>query len=265
MNRRHVSQVDEASLQTDVMRFMAIVAFCLIAILAMVRNVEGPPSPTVVEAPPAQPPVAQPRSEPDEPVSTVTEEVIAQAPEPRRPLQATPRPIPPQLAVAQQKPTPRPETSKPETSKPEPSPAVPNPVVTSVAPPITPTAADQPEQKTREDEGLTLRFETEADFLRLVAKGKVAVYAFDQKTFLALQSNFEFRQAQPPTQVYELEYSTIPRHMSTALPSGASAQELKWAVGLPPRVQSQIQNYVQRVQGGELLINRFEEVRHVAR
>ena len=35
-------QFDDASLQTDVMRFMAIVAFCLIAILAVVRNIEAP-------------------------------------------------------------------------------------------------------------------------------------------------------------------------------------------------------------------------------
>mgnify|MGYP000026473340 CR=1 FL=1 len=44
--------IDAELLQADVMRFMAIIAFCLIAILALVRNVEAPPP----EAPPAPPP-----------------------------------------------------------------------------------------------------------------------------------------------------------------------------------------------------------------
>ncbi|MEE4282083.1 MAG: hypothetical protein V2I41_09065, partial [Pseudomonadales bacterium] len=41
MRRRRLTHMEEDSLQADVMRFMAIVAFCLIAILAMVRNSPG--------------------------------------------------------------------------------------------------------------------------------------------------------------------------------------------------------------------------------
>lgn len=38
----HLRQLDTAGLEADVMRFMAIIAFCLIAIMALVKDVEQP-------------------------------------------------------------------------------------------------------------------------------------------------------------------------------------------------------------------------------
>ena len=43
---RHSGVDDTDSLQADVMRFMAIIAFCLIAILALVQKLDRPPSAT---------------------------------------------------------------------------------------------------------------------------------------------------------------------------------------------------------------------------
>ncbi|NOR66604.1 MAG: hypothetical protein GQ528_04535 [Woeseiaceae bacterium] len=45
-----------ADLQTDVMRFIAILALCLVAIFALVQSL--PLMPTVIEPPAAQPPQA---------------------------------------------------------------------------------------------------------------------------------------------------------------------------------------------------------------
>ena len=42
MRPRYNAGIDGESLQADVMRFMAIIAFCLLAILALVRDVEAP-------------------------------------------------------------------------------------------------------------------------------------------------------------------------------------------------------------------------------
>ncbi len=289
MRRRHHTQVDEASLQTDVMRFMAIVAFCLIAILAMVRNVEAPPAPadTVSESTPA-PVVAE--ATPD--------------PEPPEPL---PAPLPPEPA-----PRPSPEIAEPEervfvihrdpvfpevveTRRAAPQPEIEVPpevdaveeevaeeqvaeeqvaveetleVVAAVEPPPTPApepkAEPVAEAEAEAEEGLTLRFASEADFLRLVARGKVAVYAFDDNRFLTLAPDYQFAPAPPPQQVYELDPGTIPSQMRSALARVDGPAPTKWAVGLPSRVQRQIQDLVATVDNGELLINRFEEVRHVA-
>jgi len=262
MRRGPWHQVDEASLQTDVMRFMAIVAFCLIAILAMVRNVEPVP-PQAVEQPPVVAQVATTSSA--HPVSMQTE------------TPQTTNPIPPQAPVTEQPSTPKPfqrpapvvAVSKPERVE---EPSV-EPLVEPLVEPISehttqPIADPSPDtrsqtEQTTEEEGLTLRFSSESDFLRLVARGKVAVYAFDKSTFLALGSDYQFQQVSPPHQVYELEAATIPAHMSDALPKSSSHSQFKWAVELPQRVERQIQDYVATVNSGELLINKFEEVRHV--
>ncbi len=269
MRRRHIAQVDEASLQTDVMRFMAIVAFCLIAILAMVRNIEAPPS----ELSSAEP-------SPTKPVQAEPLEVLFENADPIQP-----EPVKEPVLEPVKKPTPEPET--PAMPAAEPLVAVPAPppppvrseevVDTEPQPFITsaPEADERSEEsvaatetvaETNEEEGLTLRFASEADFLRLVARGKVAVYAFSDADFLELKSNFKFAKAAPPEQVYELEAATIPRQMRAALPRSANmtATEMKWAVGLPRRVQRQIHEWVNSVESGELLINRFEEVHHVA-
>ncbi|MBT7371840.1 MAG: hypothetical protein HN816_14410 [Gammaproteobacteria bacterium] len=52
MRSRHQAQLfDTDSLQADVMRFMAIIAFCLIAILALVQKMENDPLPSTKSKP----------------------------------------------------------------------------------------------------------------------------------------------------------------------------------------------------------------------
>ena len=61
----------------------------------------------------------------------------------------------------------------------------------------------------------------------------------------------------------ELDTATIPTHMRRALPTPLQAGNMTWAVGLATKVEQQIQKLVGRVEHGQLLINRYEEVRHV--
>ncbi len=59
-----------ADLQTDIMRFMAILALCLVAIFALVQSIPLAPTPQVTEVPePAQ----------ELPVEAVVEPIIADA------------------------------------------------------------------------------------------------------------------------------------------------------------------------------------------
>ena len=207
------ANTDNESLQTDVMRFMAIIAFCLIAILTLVKNVDAPP------------PVIEP---------------VAKVPEP--------------------------PVAEPERIV-EPNPAVfaPSPPV-----PVKPVAADEPTvgpsspAARQKDEGLSLRFASEGDFLRLISRGDVTVFAYRDDTVWALSRDYVFRNSRAPKQIYELESNTIPRLVSEAfLRNHASPSNFTWGVSLPRRIESQIQSYIQRVGNGVLLIDRFGEVRHV--
>ncbi len=250
---RSQQHIDDASLQADVMRFMAIVAFCLVAIMAMVRNVEAPPVATETSAPPVEAATAPPA--PAEP-----------APVPA-PVPATRKAPPPQVVTVTRPPPPGPlEISQ----QPAPLPAQATATAVVVQPPVVPpvpepeavepVAAEAPSEAA----GLTLRFASDADFLRLVAKGRVTVYAFNEATVLRLNDAYQFEAAPAPGDVYELDAGTIPAHMRRTLPPDAANAPLTWAVGLSTRVRRQLNQHLAAVDSGSLLINRYEEVRHVA-
>ncbi len=82
-DHRHI--FDTEGLQADVMRFMAIIAFCLIAILALVQKLEAPlpvePTPSVKEEPMPTPVVAEVASQPEMVEPVVTSNVVEALPE----------------------------------------------------------------------------------------------------------------------------------------------------------------------------------------
>lgn len=255
MRRSQWQQSEDANLQADVMRFMAIVAFCLIAILAMVRNIAPAPDPVdAVELAQAQAPALSPaESAATTPAPEPLEEVLQ------------PQPVPP--PVKREEPAPKPVPVQALTP-PEPLAATPKPGKTSQAAApaeneAKPPPADAESTPSDESPGLTLRFSSQGDFLRLVAKGKVDVYAYGDETFLSMDKSYRFHESAPPEQVYELEASGIPQPLQAALTGAHAAQPFTWAVGLPPRVERQIQDYLRQRATGQLLINRFEQVRHV--
>ena len=256
MHPRNNNSIDGEGLQADVMRFMAIIAFCLVAIMALVRDVSPPtvettsvpetvPAPEVIPAPEAIPVpevIPVPKAVPIPEVTLVPEP----APEP------TPEP------------TPEPEQIVQVT--PEPEPAVVEPVLLPVAtskPPPVPEQIEQIERTEQKEEGLSLRFGSDRDFLRLIAKGDVGVYLFDEHDAYRLGANYRFSQSQAPGELYELMPETIP----SAIKNAASESQLgyldyRWGVAMPARIAAKIRNLVADERSGQLVINRFGEVEH---
>ena len=83
-----------ADLQTDIMRFMAILALCLVAIFALVQSLPLAPAsvePTAAAEPPVAPPspTAEPPATPDTVVESVVQPVMQ-----RSPVAQTPEPAP---------------------------------------------------------------------------------------------------------------------------------------------------------------------------
>lgn len=236
MRRRRISHMEEDSLQADVMRFMAIVAFCLIAILAMVRNSPNAEETTV-------------RSEPPPPIQTATAAPISEPePEPERKPEPEPEPaaeIPEVHADLEPTIAAEPPGAPTVTSEPVDS----GPVETNLT-----TAA--------ENQGLTLRFASEADFMRLVSKGRITLYAYSGEAFLTTRDTYAFHTTPAPSEIYEIDIDTIPTRVTRAATLNTTLPSLQWGVGLSPRIQKQIRSYVDQNVSGELHINRYEQVLH---
>ena len=243
------ADLDAETLQTDVMRFMAIMAFCLMAILALVRNVDSVPTP----APPvperkevaraAPPPVQVPR----------VERKVEALPAPKPVLEPPPKiEEAPKVELAEPaRPPPQP-LAKLEPPPVMPAPPRPSPPV-AVPPPAAPKA-----------EGLMLRFASDMDFLKLVSNRTIEVYAYDAGTAFKLSPGFAFETSARPPQVHELLNETIPSLVRKALSRtvGGEVGALLWGVHLPPNIESNIEKHLAQQRTGVLLIDRYGTVRH---
>lgn len=290
MNPGHQSYGDSESLQADVMRFMAIIAFCLIAILALVKNTEAPKAqPETVEEPPAPSPwqevaVTQEAAELPELAPPAVAEAFAGNP----PLEEMPtepkmdKPPEPIVASVRQDPLPEPIVeAAPRVEGPpavevpvarpamEPSPAsTPEPVTATAEASADPmnSAEENPTQTSdSEEEGLVLRFASDGDFLRLIARGDIKVYAFQERDVLTLSESYRFLDSNSPGQVYELLLPSIPNLVVDALRQERNNIDgYRWGIALPRHISNQIERHLNRVSRGELVIDRFGDVRHVA-
>lgn len=241
---------DSESLQADVMRFMAIIAFCLIAILALVRNVEPAELP-VAETPPAK-------------AAPATEAVIQPAPQPAAtpsvPWQSSASLEPAVAAVPEAVPVPVPSHAVEPAQPAAPEPA---PVTATATAPAADAISAQPTRDA--EEGLILRFASDGDFLRLVAKGDIRVYAFQATDVLTLNLSYRFLDSQSPGQVYELLPPSIPRMIVEALKEArTNIDGYHWGIALPGYISQQIEQHLGRVSRGQLVIDRYGDVRHVA-
>jgi hypothetical protein len=255
---------DSESLQADVMRFMAIIAFCLIAILALVKNTEpdaSPVDPSDQAIPPAQPEVAMVTPEPapwaamdPEPEAPgTTAETAAEPPAdlqpataPGRPEQAATEPVVAEPAAVEPARV-EPPAGRPDAASPE------------------PVDAAEPAAQPAEEEGLILRFASDGDFLRLIARGDIRVYAFQDSDVLSLNESYRFLDTTAPGQVYELLPPSIPSLVLDALRQARPETDgYRWGIALPGRISHQIERHLNRVKQGELVIDRYGDVRHVA-
>ncbi len=218
--------VDGESLQADVMRFMAIIGFCLVAIMALVRDVRPPVTPQA-----ANPDSIAVSAPIPEPTSSVPEIV------------STPRAITPVIDLV-------PPVVEPPTILA----AIPVPIA-----PITPATQSESEP----EEGLSLRFHSDRDFLRLITAGDVGLYLFKDQTAFRLAKNYAFEAAPAPHKLYELMPQTIP----TAIGRSAAAAVndtagFKWGVVMPARIEQRIASLVATQSSGQLVVDRLGAVRH---
>lgn len=244
MRRADPLQSVADSLQADVMRFMAIIAFCLIAILALVRSV-APVEPT--DAPVPANAARQAVAEPELAARSETAALPATPPA-ALPVEQVPAEAPPAPPAVPSAPQPAPDR-RPVVD----APAVEAGAQTSTPTPAVPTPA--------QEEGLSLRFASEQDFLRLVTRGRIQVFAFNGEEVLTIGADLTARPASAPGEVHELLPETIPELMTGAL-ARRHGQGYRWAVAMPDGMARQIRRFVDQGATGELIIDRFGEVRH---
>jgi len=228
-----------ADLQTDVMRFMAILSLCLVAIFALVQSIPIAPTP---EAPP---PVKQ--AVEIETVATPTE----QSTSPKREVTAATE-IRLTRPAAQKLP---PREKQPMLQRPA-APAA-HAAAIPEAPPPAPAASKV---------GFTLRFEDDVALARLVARNEVGLYAIFPDSSFRLQvdrGQMNFRAASSPEQFHEMDASTVPQPVIDAFQRGNNRhdQGTQWGVTIPSSTTRQLDQYLRDSSGGELIIDADGDLR----
>ncbi len=219
MHRGDTDAGGAADLQTDVMRFMAILALCLVAIFALVQSIPlAPEPPTQSQAAAAPPPVRE-----DPPQAAVQ-----RAPPPAKEVIVSPVQLRRPKPAAVEKPKPRLE---PEPQSPPPSPI----------------------------QGFTLRFESDLVLTRLVAAGQVGFYAIGTgraQRMTVSESRISFWDASAPNAFHEMETMTVPRPVIDALArTGVDTNAIAWGVTLPGKLRRQLDSLLRENTGGGLVID----------
>ena len=224
-----------ADLQTDVMRFMAILSLCLVAIFALVQSMpmapQVEPAPPVVPDPVPEPAIEQPQIATPAPTTDVISETNAEA-------------------VILTRPKWKPKSSPQAAEVPEAAAA------TEAEPNVT---------LVQEPEGFILRFESDAALMRLVAAGQVGVYAIEDERARRMKvsgSRISFWDASMPNSFHEMEVSTVPLPVVDALArSGADTDRINWGVTLPGKLKGQLDGLMQDHRGGSLVIGSNGDIR----
>ena len=243
-----------ADLQTDVMRFMAILSLCLVAIFALVQSIPLAP---IIETPepvektvdPSQPtPVVEPPPQAVPEPAVIPERAITLTrPQPRKMQPTEPAPV-------LQRPAPQ---AAPAEVQPEPAPTVPQMVASFEAPPSEP----EPPQ-----EGFTLRFEDDVALTRLVARNDVGLYAILPDKSFRMNVNrgeMSFWPASTPNEFHEMDASTVPNLVIDAFKRSNSSRgpDLQWGVTIPAGTARQLDQYLREASGGALIIDADGDLR----
>jgi hypothetical protein len=266
------------------MRFVAILALCLVAISTLVDELPPPgpatadaaplpvapdPAPadsearvfeTMVPAPPASPPgSAAARAGGAEPITDLPQSIGA---EPQPAAVAPPaRERPASRSVGLDAAGSRPATPAPRTptAPPRATPAAP-----AELPATAPTPAeDSPRAVQRR--GFTLRFASDAALLRLVAGGAAQLFVFagDETLRLGLEpSGPAFTPAAGPSQFHAVDATTVPALLRDALVAGGfDPGAVVWGVTLPAATRASLAEMIRAHDGGELVIDQRGRVR----
>ncbi len=269
------------------MRFMAIIALSLVAIMSLVNEAAPELRPiesarSIEPARESEPPAAE--VEPDVPLRVIESpaeadplpEILVPAPIPPEPVEraepdpASVPPVEPALLEAPSREVVVIERERPiePTPAPEPPPeperrVVPAEIERPQPPvpeaPISEVVEPEPPADTRQDEGLQLRFHSERAFLGLVARGEIDVYAYRPGEVLHLDRQFALKPSRAPGEVYNLAVATVP----AAIRRGALDPAFTWAVALPAKTRREIQQHIDRRASGVIEIQSSGAVRHV--
>lgn len=242
-----------ADLQTDVMRFMAILALCLVAIFALVQSIPLAPEPTRAE--PQTMAEAQPTITEADALDTAVEE----PPTATDPVELAP--AEPQLSesplAAPEPSADGPQTIAREEREPPESPAASESANSPAVPPV-PEAPD----------GFSLRFESDLALTRLVAAGQVGFYAMAPGRVQRMSvraSRVSFWDASQPTQFHEMESTTVPQPVIDALRrAGVDAANVSWGVTLPGKLSRELDAILREHAGGALVIGTDGKLRREA-
>lgn len=256
MHRGDADAGGAADLQTDIMRFMAILALCLVAIFALVQSI-----PLIPEAP-TQSPVAAAPPPLQEAEPVVVEPVEQAVVTPPTAVEEPPKAVSLTRPKWTSKFVPRQQTlSPPIENAPVPEENLTPEKVTT--PPITPPATPSPASNSTK--GFSLRFESDRALTRLVAAGKVALYAIGDgraQRMTVSESRISFWDASTPNAFHEMETSTVPRPVIDALArSGINTAGIDWGVTLPGKLREQLDALMRDHSGGALVIGLDGELR----
>lgn len=254
-----------ADLQTDIMRFMAILSLCLMAIFALVQSIPLSPIEPVEIPVPIQTAtqdesnhVAANVSAPEPPAkkASVRETVEANTDavttetETDRTNVVLKRP----KWVSNFQPTQVEPTSAPSASKQREN-------IDAARVKFASESASDPQtsDKTSSDEyGFTLRFESDIALTRLVAAGQVGFYAIDAgraRRMSVSDSRISFWDASTPGSFHEMEATTVPKSVIDALSrTGVETGSVDWGVTLPGKLRAELDTLMRQHDGGALVI-----------
>jgi len=238
-----------ADLQTDVMRFMAILSLCLVAIFALVQSI----------------PLAPSAEEPTPVEQTARIESVDTPAEPAAP------PKPAALAITEIRLT-RPAAQKlPPGEKP---PILQRPIAQTASaaaaldlpPPAAPIKEASPPEPAAANDGFTLRFADDMALTRLVARNEVGLYAMSADKSFRMNINrgqMNFWPASSPEQFHEMDASTVPRPVIDAFErgNGRHGQDTQWGVTIPSGTARQLDQYLRDASGGTLIIDADGDLR----
>ena len=222
--------VADAELQADVMRFVAILALCLVAISTLVEGYRSA-SPETEQRRPAPPrPAVQARSD----ASAVT------------------APTTPVFEREVAKPG-----TKPVDTMPAPASSAIRPAPEGLTEPSR--ESESPAQASGIEEadpgpGLSLRFLTDAALLRLVARGEAGVFVFTagRSLSLDLSDGVAFRPGPAPARFYSMATETVPALLRA---NYDGPQDATWGVTLPEQTRRAIEDYLSQSDRGQLVID----------
>ncbi len=214
-----------ADLQTDVMRFMAILAICLVVIFALVQSIPLRPSQPVPDT--ATEPAAEPTPEP------TPEPAAEPIPEPAPVPAPAPLPAPPPDAVEQ----------------PVPAPAI-------APPPPAPPAQEGFTLRFESDRALTR-------LVARGVVGLYAIGHQQTLRLNVNESRLSFWEASTPNQFHEMDRGTVPADVVRSLLRVAAVDvtSVKWGVTLPADMLRDLDGYLDSATGGALVIGANGDLR----